>query len=101
MLTAGVGLSAACYLVAGAAELLGTPARTGTLRDLGAVVAGLAPPDPWAWATLGTLVVIATPALGLLTTAIEYLRVSDRGTARMAVAVLLVLLVSAALAFLR
>jgi uncharacterized membrane protein len=101
MLTAGVGLSAACFLVAGMAELLGTPARTGTVRDFGAVVAGLAPADPWAWATLGTLVVIATPALALLTTAIEYLRVSDRGTALMAVAVLLVLLVSAALAFLR
>jgi uncharacterized membrane protein len=101
MLTAGVGLSAACFLVAGAAELLGTPARTGTVRDLGAVVAGLAPADPWAWATLGTLVVIATPALALLTTAIEYLRVSDRGTALMAATVLVVLVISAVLAFMR
>jgi uncharacterized membrane protein len=101
MLTAGVGLSAICFLVAGVAELLGLPARSGSVRDVDAVAAGLGAADPWAWATLGILVVIATPAVALLATAIEYLRVSEHGTALMAVTVLLVLVVSALLAFMR
>jgi uncharacterized membrane protein len=101
MLTAGVGLSAVCFIVAGVAELLGSPVGSGMVRDLEAVVAGLGSADPWAWASLGTLVVLITPGLGLLVTAFEYARVSDRRTTLMALAVVTVLVVSGVVAFLR
>jgi hypothetical protein len=101
MLSVGVGLSAACFLVAGVAELLGVVVRSGEAGDLEAMVAGLGSADPWAWASLGTLIVLVTPGVGLVVTAFEYLRVSERGTALMAVTILVVLGVSAVLAFLR
>ena len=57
--------------------------------------------EPWAWAGLGTLAVVATPALGLTATAYEYASVSDRRTVLMALTVLGVLAVSLVIAILR
>lgn len=100
-LTAGVIASAICFLIAGAAELLGVDTGAGDMTDVGALVAGLVSLAPWAWASLGTLTVVATPALGLLATAYEYASVSDRRTVLLALAVLAILGGSAIVAILR
>jgi uncharacterized membrane protein len=100
-LSAGVGLSAICFLVAGLAELLGIATSPAEVGDLGAVVGGLGSFDRWAWASLGTLIVLVTPGIGLVVTAVEYTRVAERGSALMAVTILIVLVVSALLAFMR
>ena len=100
-LTGGVIVSAACFLVAVAAELLGVDSGGGEMTDVGALAKGLVALTPWAWASLGTLAVVVTPALGLLTTACEYASVGDRRTILLALAVLTVLLLSAVVAILR
>jgi len=99
-LSAGVAVSAACFLLAGAAEALGVTSRPGDMTDIGALLQGWLSLDPWAWASLGTFAVILTPALALLVTAWEYLTIRDRRSVLLALAVLAVLMVSAAVALL-
>jgi len=101
VLTAGVIVSAVCFLVAIAAEVAGNDLGLGDVTDVGALVEGLSSLEPWAWASLGTLAIVATPALGLLTTAYEYRSVADRRTTLLAMAVLGVLAFSTAVAILR
>ena len=100
-LTLGVIVSAACFLVAGASELAGNNGTSGDMTDIGAVFDGLLAISPWAWASLGTMAVVVTPAVGLLVTAWEYASVSDRRTMWLALAVLTVLMFSAVVAVLR
>jgi uncharacterized membrane protein len=97
----GVALGAVCFLIAGAAEIAGSTTSPGAMTDLRAVAEGIARFDPWAWASLGTLIIIVTPALGLAVTAAEYHVASDRSTMLLALAVLAVLALSAAVAILR
>jgi uncharacterized membrane protein len=100
-LTVGVIVSAVCFLVAGAADVLGHGGSRGEVRDLAALVAGVGDLQAWAWAALGTIAVIATPAVGLIVTATEYALASDRRTVASALAVLGVLAISLVAAVLR
>jgi uncharacterized membrane protein len=72
----------------------------GGALDPASAVAGLGTLDPRAWASAGVLVLIATPVVGLVTTAAEHWR-PDRRFALVALLVLLVLAVSLAIAWLR
>ena len=101
VLSLGVAVSAACFVLAGVAELLGVPRHPAAMTDLAALFGGLLALDPWALASAGTYVVIVTPALGLLTTAWEYASIEDRRTVLLALAVLTVLAVSVLVAIIR
>jgi uncharacterized membrane protein len=101
VMSVGVAVSAACFVLAGVAETLGVDRREATMTDYGAIIAGLLALDPWALACLGTYAVIVTPALALLTTAREYASIADRRTVGLALAVLSVLALSVVVAILR
>jgi uncharacterized membrane protein len=94
----GVALSAACFALAGLAELVGIDRREAAMTDIGALIEGTMALDPWALASLGTYLIILTPAIALLATAWEYASISDRRTVLLAGAVLAVLAVSVAVA---
>ena len=100
-ITTGVVASAACFVIAGIAEVAGVETGSGDMTDLAAVFHGLLAMNPWAWASLGTFAVVLTPAIGLLVTAYEYATVSDRRTFLLAIAVVAILALSAAVAVLR
>ena len=91
-------MSAACFVLAGLAELMGVDRREAAMTDVGALIEGSMALDPWALASLGTYMVILTPAIALLATAWEYASISDRRTVLLAVAVLAVLAISVAVA---
>jgi uncharacterized membrane protein len=99
-ISGGVVVSAACFLLAGAAEALGVTSRPGDMTDIGVVLRGSLSLDPWAWASLGTFAVILTPAIALLVTAWEYATIADRRSVLLALVVLAVLSVSATVALL-
>ncbi len=101
LLSLGVAVSAACFVLAGVAESLAFHRRQADMTDLAALVAGLLALDPWALASAGTYVVILTPALGLLATAWEYADIADRRTVLLAVTVLGVLALSVVVAVVR
>jgi uncharacterized membrane protein len=101
LLSLGVAVSAACFVLAGLTELLGFDRRQAAMTDLAALVTGLLALDPWALASAGTYVVIVTPAIGLLATAWEYAGIADRRTVLLALAVLAVLAVSVVVAIVR
>jgi uncharacterized membrane protein len=90
-LSLGVAVSAACFIVAAVAEVLGISRRDAAMTDLDALLEGAQALDPWALASLGTYAVILTPAAALLATAWEYATISDRRTVLLALAVLTVL----------
>jgi uncharacterized membrane protein len=100
-LTGGVLVAAACFVVALVAEVAGVEPGAGDMTDPAAVLDGLVELSPWAWAALGTYAVVLTPALGLLVTAWEYAAASDRRAVQLALAVLVVLVVSAVVSILR
>jgi len=100
-LTAGVLAAASCFVVAGAAEFTGRATDPGSMTDLAVLVSGLWALDPWAWASLGTFAVVATPALGLVATAWEYAQAADRSAFALALAVLAILVLSGLIAVLR
>lgn len=101
VLTAGVTAAAVCFAIAIVSELAGIDPGSGELTDIGAVVDGMLTMTPWAWASLGAYLVVLTPVLGLLATAREYASISDRRTVLLAVAVLVILAISAVIAILR
>ncbi len=94
-------VAAACFAIAIAAEVAGIEPGSGEMTDIGAVLSGLPALTPWAWATVGSYAIVLTPVLGLVATAWEYASVSDRRTVLLAVAVLIVLTISAVVAILR
>jgi uncharacterized membrane protein len=100
-MTVGVLLAGVCFVVALAAEVLGGATGGGSMRDLAATADGLAAMAPWAWASLGTYVLVATPVLGLAVTAVEYALAHDRRSAVLALLVLGVLLFSSGVALSR
>lgn len=100
-LAVGTAVSAACFAFSLLLDLLGRAGLHGDASDLAAVLGSAVALEPWGWATLGTLAVIATPAAGLVATLAEYERVRDRRTALLAVAVLAILGLSLVTALLR
>lgn len=100
ILVTGTVLSAACFLVALALDLMGRPATGGRLLDPGALAASLLALESGAWAGLGTLTIIATPPVALVTTLLEYRRAGDRAAVLAASVVLGILALSLALALL-
>jgi uncharacterized membrane protein len=90
-MTAGVLASAACFTLAILLELVGGDTSGGRMTDPTALRDGLVAMAPWAWAGIGTYILIVTPAVALLVTVYERLRAGDRATAGFAVLVLLVL----------
>ena len=113
VMAVGVVLAAACFGVAVIAELLGnigpfgSPEPLGSagpevsMTDLGAILEGLRDARAWAFASLGTYLIILTPAAALLATAWEYATIGDRRTVLLAAAVLAVLVASVGVAILR
>ncbi len=107
VMAVGVVLAAACFGVAVIAELLGDAGLLGDARpeasmtDLGAILEGLRDARAWAFASLGTYLIILTPAAALLATAWEYATIGDRRTVLLAAAVLAVLVAGVAVAVLR
>jgi uncharacterized membrane protein len=100
-LTAGALVGAACFAVAVVTDLLGVDGSAATgAADGSAFVAELAALRPWAWASLGSVAIIATPAVGLVMTAVEYNAIADRRAVLMALAVLAVLGISLLVALL-
>jgi hypothetical protein len=101
MLTGGAALSGACLTVAILLEMLGAARGGGALTDVVGIVASAARLEPWGWSSVGVLVIIATPAVALVATTLEYADAHDRRTAWTAVAVLGVLAVSLVVALVR
>jgi uncharacterized membrane protein len=100
-LSGGTVLGAACFAVALVAELAGLGSDASRTSDAAAYTAALAALDPTAWAVLGTAVIIGTPAIGLVVTALEFRSIGDRWAVLMALAVLAILGTSLAIAVLR
>lgn len=100
-LTAGAPIAGVCMGMAICLELLGRPRGAGQMMDLAAIARSVAAMEPWGWSALGVVVMIATPAVALVATALEYAAARDRRTAWTAVAVLGVLAVSLMVALAR
>ncbi len=98
VLTLGSLISAGCFVVALALEVLGTPTTPGNALDMAAVIRSISVPEPWGWATLGVVIVILTPAAGLIATMLEYRGARE---AWLALGVLGILAVSLVVALLR
>jgi uncharacterized membrane protein len=97
----GVLFAVICFVVAGLAEIVGVATVSGDMTDIAALADGLMAFNPWAWAALGTLAIVITPALGLIVSAYEYSTVSDRSSVWLALSVLAVLAIGAVVAVLR
>ena len=100
-LTGGVLLSGLCFVIAVLAEALGVESHPGDMTDVGFVIEGSRAMSPWAWATLGTYLVVLTPAVALMVTIAEYASISDRRTVVTAVTVFGILTFSAVVALVR
>ena len=77
-LTTGTLLSAACFVAGFLLSLLGGDAATEDPRRLELVLRSAAELDPWGWSMLGVLLLMATPAAGLVTSFFEMRRVQPR-----------------------
>ena len=100
-LTGGVLLSGLCFVIAVLAEVAGVEGHPGDMTDFEFVMEGLPALSPWAWATLGSYLVVLTPAVALLVTIVEYASISDRRTVAVAIAVFAILTFSAIVALVR
>lgn len=98
VLTGGSLVSAFCFTVAIALEILGRPTTAPSGLDIATVIGSMTVPEPWGWATLGVVVVIVTPAAALIATVVEY---RGHREAWLAVGVLGILAVSLGVALLR
>jgi uncharacterized membrane protein len=92
VLRAGTTAAGACLAVGMLLAVL-APDRSGTAHDLGGLARSLVALEAWGWSMLGALVLMATPAVGLLVTAAE-LRGPEPRAALLALAVLGVLAVA-------
>ena len=97
MLTAGAVISAACFALGIVLRLLMPEAASRDPRELELVLQSASELQPWAWSTLGVMALLATPAAGLIATALE-LQVRQPRVALLALAVLGLLAVAALLA---
>lgn len=100
-LTGGVLLSGLCFVIAVLAEVAGVASHPGDMTDVGLVIEGLRSMSPWAWSTLGSYVVVLTPAVALLVTIAEYASISERRTVLTAITVFAILTLSAVVALVR
>lgn len=100
-LTGGVLVGAASILVAVIGEMLGSTAGPEQVTSIAGLTAGLMALEPSAWASLGVYAIVATPALGLVVSAVEYAQAGDRGTAGLALVVLAFLALGGIVAVLR
>jgi hypothetical protein len=103
-LSAGSIAAAVCFLVALLLAVAGRPAARGPALDPIATAAGMVALDAQAWASAGVLLLLGTPVAGVLATVVEYLKTSPAAESRYAIvalAVLLVLSVSLAVALVR
>jgi len=98
ILRAGSLLAAAAFVMALVLRAAGRPVGSGAALDPGSVAGAILALDPWGWATLGVLIVIATPVLAIAATGHEHRVAGDRRSAGLAVAVLAVLGLSLAIA---
>lgn len=98
VLTGGSLLSAFCFVVALILEILGRSTTQGNVLDASAVLRSMTVPEPWGWATIGVVIVIITPAAGLVATLLEY---RGRREAWLALGVLAILALSLGVALLR
>jgi pyrimidine-specific ribonucleoside hydrolase len=98
VLRVGVAVSAAAFVIALLVRVAGHAAGGGDAFDPAAVLAACAALDPWGWATLGVLAVIATPILAIAATGHEHRVAGDRRTAGLSVVVLAILGFSLAIA---
>jgi hypothetical protein len=101
VLTGGALISGCCFAIAILLEMFGATRGTGRLTDLAGIAASAARLEAWGWSSLGVVVIVATPAIALVATALEYARAHDGRTAWTAVAVLGVLGVSLVVALVR
>ena len=100
-LTGGALLGAVCFAVAIIADLAGLGrAGADAAVDAERFLDEVLRLSPWAWALLGSSVIIAAPAVGLVVTAIEFQSIADRRAVLMALTVLVVLAISLAVAVL-
>jgi hypothetical protein len=95
--TAGTTAAAGCLLFGLALRLGGQPVDAADPLDLAAVIDGVAQLRPWGWTMLGVIVLLLTPAAGLLASFAE-LRGPEPRVAWLAVAVLGVLLLAVLIA---
>jgi uncharacterized membrane protein len=99
-LNVGSIVSAASFLVGVVLDAFGRSGGDPDPLQPAAIVAAVAGLEAWGWATLGVAALIATPALGLVATALEY-RSIDRRSSLLALVVLGVLGTSLAVALVR
>lgn len=97
VLTVGTLVAGACLLVGFVLSLLGADRTAGDPRRFDLLLRSLLELQPWSWSMLGVLVLIATPAVGLVATFFE-LRADQPRVALLALAVLAILGVAALLA---
>jgi hypothetical protein len=99
-LTAGTLLGAACFVIALLSDLAGIGSGATWAGDARAYLSALADLDAEAWAALGSALIIATPAVGLVVTAAEFRSIGDRRAVVFALAVLAILATSLLIALL-
>jgi uncharacterized membrane protein len=99
-LTIGSLFSALFFLGGVVLDALGRSTGVADLLDPRAIAAAVVDLQAWGWSTIGVIVLIATPAAGLIATALEYRRPEPR-SALLAMTVLGVLAVSLAIALMR
>ena len=97
VLRAGAVASVVAFAVAMLLKATGRIPGSGDAFDLRAVAHACLGLDPWGWATLGVLVVIATPVLALAATGHEHRVAGDRRTAGLSLVVLAILGLSLAI----
>ena len=100
VLDAGSLVSASFFLVGVVLDTIGRPDGEPEPLDPEAILAAVAGLEAWGWSTLGVVALIATPALGLVATALEY-RSLERRSSLLALLVLGVLGASLAVALVR
>jgi uncharacterized membrane protein len=98
VLTVGTLVAAMCLLVGLVLSLLGAVGTAGDPRRFDLLLGSILELRPWGWSMLGVLVLIATPAAGLVATFFE-LRADQPRAALLALAVLAILGVAALIAW--
>lgn len=96
VLTLGTVLSATCFVVGFALTVLGGGAASEDPRRLELVWRAAIELRPWGWSMLGVLSIMATPAAGLVASALEMRRLQPRA-AVLALVVLAILATAAIL----